>query len=224
MINSNYKIITDEKLLEEFVEWLPKLERGETYYVSLFARKKYSPLIKADKGQLKRFTCDKKNLINKIKQLEIAQGLYQIDGVAVPNEALALYIMPNPRSFIDATIKSTKELIDKITNTYDGYNPHQIVLSNIQKSPSKRRYLDFDFDGVDVDDLKLNLLNIINEDERVIVKTRGGVHVLVNIERIKNKKFYAEMMKLDGLDGSSNVDALLPVIGCTQGGFTPHFI
>jgi hypothetical protein len=34
----NYQIIKDENVLKEFIEWLPNLEEGETYYVGLLSR------------------------------------------------------------------------------------------------------------------------------------------------------------------------------------------
>jgi len=57
----NYKIIKDEKELKKFIDWLPQLEDGQKFYISLFARKKYGATegLKADKGQLKRFTASK---------------------------------------------------------------------------------------------------------------------------------------------------------------------
>ena len=57
----NYNIIQDEALLRSFIDWLPALRKGETYYVTLLARSKYvAPgVLTSDKAQLKRFTSDK---------------------------------------------------------------------------------------------------------------------------------------------------------------------
>ena len=58
----NYKIITDEAKLKEFIDWLPDLREDECYYIALFCRKKYTDKLKSDKLQLKRVTSKKENI------------------------------------------------------------------------------------------------------------------------------------------------------------------
>lgn len=224
----NYKIIADENKLKEFINWLPDLKSDETFYCCLFARKKYaheSSGLKSDKSQLKRFTSNKENLLNKIKQLECEYGTYMSGNAVVPQEALALYITPNPRSFSVAAKNSLIELAKKITSNYDGYNPHQLVMSEIQKSSSNRKYHDFDFDNVEVNDVLSQLEGKINKEAISVVKTRGGFHLLVDYEKIDKeftKTWYNAISKIEGVDVRG--DNLLPVVGCYQGGFIPHFV
>ena len=70
----NYKIIQNEELLKDFVNWLPVLNSNETYYICLFARKKYiqdsEVKIAKDKGQLKCVTSNKEFLFQKLKQMK----------------------------------------------------------------------------------------------------------------------------------------------------------
>jgi hypothetical protein len=225
----NYQIIKDEALLRNFIEWLPDLEAHETYYVSLFARSKYSKALainlSGDKAQLKRFTTTKSFLFDKIKQLECEIGSYKLKGVTIPQEALAVYINPNPRDMQLATKNSLIHFANLITQTYSGYNPHQEVMSEIQKSCSRKIYFDLDFDGVSVDDMLSQIEKYINLDCTKVLKTRGGFHLLLElskIEKIYEKTWYKQLTSLEGCDVRG--DNLIPIVGCTQGEFIPHFL
>ena len=229
----NYKIIDDEQKLSEFIEWLPSLKPHETFYISLFSRSKYYPVELdtsnlSSKAQLKRFTSNKKLLFDKIKQLECEVGSYKNNGLAVPQQSLALYITPNPRDMIKATKNSLIEFINKVTINYNGYNPHQIVLSELQKSGGTKKYIDFDFDGISHDKILLKIKDedIINIDSITIIVTRGGFHLLVQLDKIGTKyikSWYNKLSNLPGVD-IKGTDNLLPVVGCCQGSFIPFFI
>lgn len=227
----NYSIIQDEKLLRGFVDWLPELKAGEMFYVSLLARKKYCAdrdALKADKQQLKRFTATKDRLIDKIRQLECAQNSYTSNGAPVPPESLALYINPNPRSLELASKNTLVRLAELITKPYDGYNPHTVAMSEIQKATSHKVYFDMDFDlehpEIDTPALCAAAGDHINMDCVQILHTRGGVHLLVELSKIQKqyeKSWYRDLTRLPGCDVKG--DNMIPVVGCIQGGFVPHF-
>ncbi len=224
----NYKIIKDEALLGAFIDWLPALQPNETYYVTLFARSKYSTFLKGgsgDKAQLKRFTSTKDFLLDKIRQLECEVGSYKQKGLPVPQEALAVYINPNPRDMEVATKNSLIKFAELITKKYDGYNPHQEVMSEIQKACSRKIYFDLDFDGVQVDVILPQVEQFVNLDCVKVLKTRGGFHLLLDLKKIDKtfeKTWYKNITALEGCDVRG--DNLMPMVGCTQGEFVPHFL
>jgi len=236
----NYKIITDEQAFREFIEWLPELGKDETYYYCLFARNKYDSTntLKADKQQLKRGTSDKEYLFDKIKQLEVEIGCYKQKGTPVPVESLALYISPNPRSFVKATVKATKKFIDLILNKeYTGYNPNAEVLSAIQTSCGKKVFYDFDFDGFRYHEMKEQISTCVNPECLNIVETRGGFHILIEFSKLSKeykRNWYNNIISLrgvdvrtsfdpnkDGDDNSKEDSGIMPVPGCCQGLYTP---
>jgi hypothetical protein len=224
----NYQIIKDESLLRDFIDWLPELEQKEVFYLALFARKKYCADvkdIKTDKAQCKRFTSKTKTLIEKIRQLECPLDSYIIKGITIPQEALALYISVNPRDMLLAAKNGLIKLAQLITQEYNGYNPHQEILNEIHHACSRKIWFDFDFDGVELEATLAQISEAVNMDCVKVLKTRNGFHVLVNLKGIHpdfSKNWYQRMNAIPGIDVRG--DNLLPVPGCTQGDFVPHFI
>lgn len=233
---NHYKIVQNREELESFIELLPECKKNEQYYVTLLARSKYladRSSIKSDKQALKRFTSTKSMLYTKIKQLETNFGNYFLDGQPIPQEALALYIMPNPRDLQLAGKNLLKSLADLITKEYNGWNPHKEAMNEIQKTSSNRRFIDFDYDtNISVEEFIQRYLSnqsefrfLINNDALKIVKTRGGFHVLVEVSKVDpnyKNTWYQSLTKGADVKG----DCLLPVPGCVQGplDFTPYII
>ncbi len=223
----NYKVINDEQLLKDFIAWLPECNEQEQYYISLLARSKYlsgDSVIKSDKQQLKRFTSRKDMMFDKIRQLECAVGSYRQNGNAIPQEALALYITVNPRDLWKATYSSLVNFAKKIQAGHNTINPQQEAMNEIQISCSNKYYIDVD---VDIKDPQIlgQIKGFINPSCLTVLETRGGYHVLVKVSEIDpsyKKSWYNNIMNLAGIDQSG--DNLIPVPGCTQGGFTPYFI
>lgn len=220
----NYKIILDEDELLNFIEWLPDLTDGECYYLTLFARKKYHESAMHDKSQCKRVTATSKEwLLKKIHQFEIADGKYtNKNGTPVHNDSLALYVTVNPRSFLKAQVALLKRLVDSVTGSGRKINPAMMAMSEIQKAKSRTVYVDFDFDDVLYEDVMVDILNVINENAYDIIDTRGGFHLLVNpvlVVEQYSKTWYKKLSEINGCDVSNG--SLLPVPGCTQGGYMP---
>lgn len=235
----NYTIITDENALNNFINnWLPELKTNECYYFCLFARSKYAknedgtnkfPHIKTDKSQLKRFVATRKEyIVHKIRQLEVKLGAYKTkDGADVPQEALALYVNPGPRNQKTAMFTLMKRLIDIQACNGDNFNIHAEALSAIQKSKAKTAFIDFDIDSENAEQEVLGNIDFakINEDAVHFLKTRGGMHILVETSKVKDEfaktwyQYFTRTFKVD-IKG----DNMIPVPGTFQGGFTPYFI
>jgi len=239
----NYKIIIDPEELKRFIEWLPELTPDETYYVCLFARNKYQnkdendPIshIKSDKQQLKRFTTSRHRLFNKLKQLECEIDSYKQykltkSPVVIPQECLVPYITVNPRSFKKATKNGLIKFALLITNENGsvGHNPHQEILSEIQRSWSRKVYFNVDIDIDDKDHFCFEFLNgYINMDCVNILETRGGYHLLIELLKIEEqykKSWYQNIIIKNKEFIDQTGDNMIPIPGCYQGGFVPKFI
>lgn len=233
----NYNIIKDEKLLREFIDWLPDLKPTEQYYLALLARNKYCKEIthiKSDKAQLKRFTSTKDRMFDKIRQLECPIGSYKQykegkqEVIDIPQEALALYVTPNPRSLWKATSGGVAKLLTCITSNNTLVNPHAEIMSEIQKSKGKTRFVLFDVDFTD-SSREQEVISIVfesvNKEAVNILRTRGGIHLIIEPQKIlfeyKNT-WYNNISTIPDIDQKN--DMMIPVPGCTQGNFIPHFI
>lgn len=239
-----YKIILDKDILEEFVDNLPDLELGEKYYISLFARKKYDPntINSSDRVQLGRSTVRKEHIINKLMNWEIPLGAYKLKGRDVTQKSLAVYINPNPRSTKKAAIVMQHKLIDLLHGANEDYNIVREAYSAMQKSKSRGIFVDFDLDVEKPFDLS-PMESILPKYCYDILETRGGYHILVNTQKVKEgnkifrdlrdtashygfdriyKMWYKDIQNAFPVDKTG--DQMIPIPGTHQGGFMPQFI
>lgn len=233
METSNYEIIKDIDILQEFIDWLPILEPSEVFYITLLARNKYCKdivHIKDDRQQIHRIVAKKEQIIDKIRQMECAAETYKQKTTVIPQEALALYIHPNPRCLRKAGIAGLKTLVERITSPEGAYyNPITDILTAVHKSISRKVFVDFDYDCLPLELFESEIVDkSLNRDALSVVQTRGGFHSLVNLSKVNEQfknKWHGAMQNLvydDEVPPSG--DLLLPVPGCTQGNFIPYFI
>ena len=224
---SNYTVIADLPRLEAFINWLPATKPEEMFYVALLARNKYAKAagigtFNSDRYQCKRFLSTGDRLLDKIKQLECPVGSYRLKSIEIPQEALALYITPNPRDLVKATRGALVKFAELVANGSASHNPAAEALSQVHKACGSKHFVDVDFDGVEPEDLVPQIAEFINLDAVEILKTRGGFHALVRLGAVAPvhvKSWYKKMMALPGVDIRG--DNMIPVPGCVQGGFIP---
>ena len=121
----NYKIISDYEKLNSFIELLPNNNKEERYMLYLIARKKYNHIegLAADKCQLKRIMCHKKDIVKSLEQLQIEVGKWTFDDIIILQDNLVVYIQPNLRCLKKAARKTQSEIVD---NLLDGNNFHNL--------------------------------------------------------------------------------------------------
>jgi hypothetical protein len=157
--------------------------------------------------------------------LECEEGSYFQKNITIPQEALALYINPNPRSFEKAIKRWYLMISETINKPYTGYDPQPILISEIQKAKNRKIYIDVDFDDVSIDFIKPQLIDIINMDCITFIQTRGGFHMLIELSKLSKQysnTWYKNLTKIHGFDTTR--DNMIPVPGCTQGMFEPKLL
>jgi hypothetical protein len=239
----NYELIIDEEELDKFIEWLPNLKKdnsdNEVFYMCLFARKKYFPNIISssnDKTQLRRELVNKSSIKRELRKWECKLGSYQLKKDTVPQEALAVYITPNPRSMKHAMFNLTKDMVDFMSKSNIPHNLHQNAISAVQRSKSYTYVVDFDIDTKDIDLESLKQIlpqNSPANDVWRIIETRGGYHIVVNPKLVEKerqnqgkhlyeKQWYQIIKNVYNVDQAG--DQMVPIVGTFQGGFVPKFI
>ncbi len=211
------------------------LENDEVYLTLLCARKKYCASITSSEEVLNREIIrsnDINKILRKFKKSSIVEGIYtNKNDNEIPKDAMALYILLDPRS----TLKAYTEF-NKIINEWmseDLRNSNTILerdlslyrridlklFSAIHKSRSRPLYFIVDIDKKDEE-----LLNFAISFESIkpyikwISETHGGYHIILERNDITGKYIYSlqsnhlpyiEILK----------EPMTPIPGTLQGGF-----
>ncbi|MDR3058001.1 MAG: hypothetical protein LBU84_07665 [Prevotella sp.] len=195
-----YKIIADQDKVNEFIDWLPRLEENEMFYTSLFARSKYHDSVSAI-----YITPNPRNM----EKAAIATAHKLIDLVSSP------YSGYNPHQIclneIQKMKSKTRFVIFDFDIDKDIYDPALNI--------------GYDNKLEEINRLIESIEKIIPEKCMSYIETRGGLHVLVKVDEkpdTYNKMWYNDFKIIKGLDQSG--DQMIPIVGTYQGGFVPRFI
>lgn len=238
-MSETYSLIKNEDETKHFIEKvLQPLNNDEVYIVILTARKKYCPTISSSMEVVSRDIIrnnDINKIMRKLKKMSIVEGLYTDKNEdIIPNEAFALYILPEPRSMLKAYKEFSINInewmcVDLLSENknLELYRKLDLKLfSAIHKSKSKAKYFIIDIDKKDETLLK-NILYFIHSKEfdsdnlqhiQWLSETRGGYHIILNRNN-ETGKIIHEIMKRKFEFVEFRKETMTPVPGTSQGGF-----
>jgi len=160
--------------------------------------------------------------------MEVPLGAYNLRGVGVSQESLAVYISTNPRCRKKATFNLIKTLVDKVQNNAE-LRPHSAALTEIHRAKSRANFVTFDID-VDNPLIKANseqfdqVIELVGREAVSLIKTRGGYHLLVEPKKVVSeiKNWHPRIVEITQPDQTG--DILSPIPGCVQGGHTVQMV
>lgn len=229
---TNYRIIQDEHILNQFLATLPPLEKHEVWYLALMGRHKYDqafPTTK-DSGQLMRVTArNTEEIKEKLRRMETPYGSFIRDGSVASQQCLAVYLAMNPRSLIKANRMLLVDVATRISDSQLDFNPVSMATTCIHRAVDRKFVVDFDIDLAEstISEFHSQKIREILPDPAMyrVLKTRSGFHLLVNLDKIRVLKnnWHQALSLLPGCDVRGS-DTLTPIPGCTQGDFIPRFV
>ncbi len=243
----NYQLIHYEKQVQEFVDFLPDLKDNEGYFLILIARKKWYPEGGIPSAlKLKRETVNcKSKIISTIRQWEVAEGMYKYDELPINLMNLGVYIGFNPKNQYNACFELINRCLGSIKTDEKNINIKSMANDVIQCSNGTSNFIDIDVDikeGEQNNTIVAYIKSIINEQFLTFIRTSGGFHCLIRLPKTDSfihtgegepdkvispnygNKWYMELKK-HPFKSDLNImhHDLLPIVGCNQGKFVPHF-
>lgn len=211
-------MIIDKEQFNQFIKILPDLQNDEVYFVSLSARQKYLTLKEREFYALGRTEMFSREIVKSKKDFPYIMNklLYSLEykttrnGKQIPEKALVTYINVNPSSTIEAFYQFRKEmnrykneinkaLMGNKEPNYTGIlNINRKLMNCIQKSRSRKYYIDIDFDILPEDnDLLVDFQKylITAKVKYHTIQTQGGYHVLIKKDTLNDKIKLHEKLK-----------------------------
>lgn len=246
-------LIKNREMYDAFVNLLPELKHDEVYFLSLSARNKYLTDDEREAYSLGRtemfsrhVATDKEGIEYAIKKMEAELEVKTTrGGHRIPEKALVVYFNIHPSSMTRAYTSFKNQMnahYDEIVKSLmKGSNPHYHpflgmrtkLMNHIQKSPSRKEWVDIDIDAPDEETALQYSASIANplfmhSINNVRIKTQGGIHLLVNRDDLNTKPMDVPLHKLiggiheelKGLGGECkfNDNAMIPMPGTNQAG------
>lgn len=241
-------LLKDENEFGKFISILPEIKDDELFFISLSARNKYlkqEEREKLDLGKTEMFgrttARDKEGLRYALKKLESVLSYRRTrNGSIIPEECLVVYININPSSTIRAFQNFKKEMENAFTEAFFAekqekkpnythfQNIEKNLLNNIQKSRSRKEFIDIDFD---VENLRLvsSFENFLNKnrfptEHWFIIQTQGGYHVLLRKDYLEKLNIWNKVQELDKEAKKTNGEVIInknemvPLPGTHQAG------
>lgn len=224
-------LIKDEQETINFIHKVIKpLENDEVYLTLLCARKKYCNTITSSEEILSREIIrhnDVDKILRKFKKSSIVEDIYTDNsGNSIPKEAMALYILLDPRSTIKAYGEFNRGINEWITTSLttnkrdlDLYRRIDLKLfSAIHKSRSRALYFIIDIDKKDDALLNSIIIPLIKPHIAWISETHGGYHVILERNNITGN--YIHHLHQNPIkDVELLREPMTPIPGTLQGGF-----
>lgn len=185
-----------------------------------------------------------RRLYQNILRLETPIGSYTDNDINVPNHALALYVMIDPKDTIKAMSKVLSKCVDSLTNyskSEELPNAYSLYREEIPKSNSTgQKYKQIDLDTKDLKQVEEThaLLVKLNITIIMCIETHGGFHIIYSADTDKdiNRALYEfkqkTAFKKDNIDGKTVTDYWFSIThqpnvimpGTYQGGFPARII
>ena len=191
----------------------------------------------------------KRCLYQNILRLETPLGSYTDRDIVVPDEALALYVMIDPKDTIKAMSKVLSKCVDSLCcnslqhelKSEDLPNAYSLYREEIPKSDSigqKHKQIDLDTKDLEKVVEVHELLTRLKIAIVMCIETRGGFHIiyLANTDKDVNRSLYEFKQKTafnkENIDGKMVTDYWFSITkqptvimpGTYQGGFPAHIV
>jgi len=221
-------LVDPNTLFKFYQKVVPDLKENECLLLLLAARKKYWSEIARSEEVLRREVIREKDwniFYRKIKKMSYVEGIYtDKNGKEIPAEAMAMFIILDPKDVLKAWNTLQKEMVDLLfqyvrgdTNALKQFKRIDVRwFSALHRSQSRKKYWLIDIDSKDE-----KLLNFVLEylTPVWVSETKNGYHVIVPA----NEDAALTIFKDRVFDGVENIEIhkepMTPIPGCLQGGF-----